>query len=256
MTDRLHRADAPTLAIRHIAATGDRPTVLFLPGYASDMMGGKATALWDWAERTGHGCALFDWRGCGESEGEFADATLTDWLADATDVLDSFDGPVVLVGSSMGGWVALLLALARPERVAGLVGIAAAPDFTDWGFSGAERARLAAGGDLKEPSAYDDSVMLTTGRFWRSGEQHLLLNASIPLPCLVRLLHGTADAEVPAEVALRLLDRIESPDATLTLVDGGDHRLSGERDLARLVTVVEDVARSSSANVLERSGAV
>lgn len=239
MIDRLMRPDAPTLATRRLSAREGRPTVLFLPGYASDMTGGKATALWDWAERSGHGCALFDWRGCGESGGEFADATLTDWLADATDVLDSFDGPPVLVGSSMGGWVALLLALARPERVAGLVGIAAAPDFTDWGFSGAERARLAAGGDLEKPSAYDDTVMLTTGRFWRSGEEHLLLNAPIPVPCPVRLLQGTADAEVPVEIALKLLDRLESPDATLTLVDGGDHRLSSERDLARLVAVVE-----------------
>ena len=238
MTDRLSRDLAPDLAVRHLA--GEGPTVLFLPGYASDMTGGKATALWEWAERTGHGCALFDWRGCGESGGAFVDTTLDDWLADATDVLDSFAGPAVLVGSSMGGWVALLLALARPERVVGLVGVAAAPDFTDWGFSGAERARLAAGGDLEESSAYDDSVMLTTGRFWRSGENHLLLNAPIPLPCPVRLLHGTTDAEVPVEIALKLLDRLESPDATLTLVDGGNHRLSGERDLARLVAMVED----------------
>ena len=236
---RLARPHAPDLAVRRLA--GAKPTVLFLPGYGSDMAGGKAAALWGWAERTGHGCALFDWRGCGESGGDFRDATLTDWLADATDVLDSTEGPAVLVGSSMGGWVALLLALARPERVAGIVGVAAAPDFTDWGFSGAQRARLAAGGDLEEPSAYDDSVMVTTGRFWRSGEDHLLLNAPVPVPCPVRLLQGTADAEVPVEVALKLLDRIESPDATLTLVDGGDHRLSGERDLARLVAMVGEV---------------
>ena len=240
--DRMERDGAPTLAVRRLAASGGRPTVLFLPGYASDMTGGKAAALWDWAERTGSACALFDWRGCGESGGDFRDATLGDWLADATAVLDSCEGPAVLVGSSMGGWVALLLALARPGRVAGLVGIAAAPDFTDWGFSGAERARLAAGGDLEEPSAYDDSVMVTTGRFWRSGEDHLLLNAPIPLPCPVRLLHGTADAEVPVEVALKLLDRLESPDATLTLVDGGDHRLSGERDLQRLVATVDELS--------------
>ncbi len=243
MTDRLERAHAPPLAVRRLSGT--TPTVLFLPGYASDMTGGKAAALWDWAERTGHGCALFDWRGCGESEGDFAQATLDDWRDDALAVLDTIEGPVVLVGSSMGGWVALLVALARPERVAGLVGIAAAPDFTDWGFSGAERARLAAGGDLEEPSAYDDTVMLTTGRFWRSGEDHLLLTAPIPLPCPVRLLHGTADAEVPVEVALQLLDRIESPDATLTLVDGGDHRLSGERDLTRLVAVVEELGKAA-----------
>ena len=243
MTDRLVRADAPDLAVRRLA--GEGATALFLPGYGSDMTGGKATALWQWAGSTGRGCALFDWRGCGESAGAFAEATLTDWLADATDVLDSVDGPVVLVGSSMGGWVALLLALARPDRVAGLVGIAAAPDFTDWGFSGAERARLAAGGDLEEPSRYDDSVMLTTGRFWRSGEDHLLLNAPIPLPCSVRLLQGTADEEVPVEVALKLLDRIESPDAILTLVDGGDHRLSGERDLARLLATVEELGKGA-----------
>ena len=238
----LSRPDAPTLATRHRSTSNGRPTALFLPGYGSDMTGGKAAALWNWAERTGHGCALFDWRGCGESGGDFRDATLTDWLADAVAVLDSFKGPAVPVGSSMGGWVALLLALARPDRVAGLVGVAAAPDFTDWGFSGAQRARLAAGGNLEEPSAYDDSVMLTTGRFWRSGEDHLLLNAPIPLPCPVRLLQGTADDQVPVEIALKLLDRLESPDATLTLVDGGDHRLSGERDLNRLVAMVEEVA--------------
>ena len=241
MIDQLERPDAPALAVRRLYGTA--PTVLLLPGYASDMTGGKATALWEWAGRTGYGCTLFDWRGCGESEGEFAQATLDDWRDDALAVLDSVEGPVVLVGSSMGGWVALLVALARPERVAGLVGIAAAPDFTDWGFSGAERARLAAGGDLEQPSVYDNTVMLTTARFWRSGERNLLLNAPIPLPCPVRLLQGTADAEVPIEVALTLLDRIESPDATLTLIDGGDHRLSGERDLARLIGMVEEVSR-------------
>ena len=243
MTDRLTRADAPALSVRRLP--GRAPTVLFLPGYASDMTGGKATALWKWAERMNYGCTLFDWRGCGESEGEFAQATLDDWRDDALAVLDTVRGSVLLVGSSMGGWVALLVALARPERVAGLVGIAAAPDFTDWGFSGAERARLAAGGDLEQPSAYDDTVMLTTARFWRSGERHLLLNAPIPLPCPVWLSQGTADAEVPVEVALKLLDRIESPDATLTLVGGGDHRLSGERDLARLVAMVEEIGKDA-----------
>ncbi|MBM3929267.1 MAG: alpha/beta hydrolase, partial [Sphingomonadales bacterium] len=161
-------SDRP-LAYHHTPGRG--PTLLFLPGYASDMAGTKALAIEAWAKTHGRACLRFDYSGCGASPGRFEDGTLERWRDDALAVVDHLiDGPVTLVGSSMGGWIMLLVALARPDRVAGIVGIAAAPDFTSWGFTEDEKSTLARTGRLERPSPYSDQPTITTRAFWESGE--------------------------------------------------------------------------------------
>lgn len=226
------------LAVRRRSGRG--PAVIFLPGYASDMAGTKALALDEWAARTGRAFVRFDFRGCGESPGAFADFTLADWRDDIVSVVDATDGPVVLVGSSMGGWLMLLAALARPARVAALVGIAAAPDFTEWGYSDAEKAQIVRDGRLLQPSG-NGEPMLTTRALWQSGEALRLLDASIAIDCPVRLLHGQADTDVPPGIALRLANRLRSADVHVTLVKDGDHRLSRPQDIALLAATVEEL---------------
>ena len=247
--DYLDRAGRPRLASRHVPGTG--PTIIFLPGYMSDMAGGKATALFDWAAAEGHACLLLDYAGCGLSDGLFAEQDLLDWRGDILDAIDAkIDGPVVIVGSSMGGWLMLLTALALvqrdgPSRVAGLVGIAAAPDFTDWGFSDAEKSIILAEGALVEETPYSDQPYVTTRGFFQSGEANRLLDAEIPLACPVRLLHGQEDGDVPADISLRLAAALASDDVQVTLVKGGDHRLSRDTDIALLI---DTVARLATAN--------
>ncbi|MDK2760857.1 MAG: alpha/beta hydrolase [Sphingopyxis sp.] len=238
----LDRPGRPRLAYRHVAGTG--PTIVFLPGYMSDMAGGKATALFDWAAAEGHACLLLDYAGCGLSDGLFADQDLIDWHGDVLDLIDAkVAGPVVIVGSSMGGWLMLLTALALiqrdgPARVAALAGIAAAPDFTDWGFSDAEKAIILAEGALVEDTPYGDQPYVTTRRFFQSGEANRLLDAPIPLTCPVRLLHGEEDGDVPSGISLRLSAALASTDVHVILVKGGDHRLSRDTDIALLIDTV------------------
>ncbi|MDR7059120.1 MULTISPECIES: alpha/beta hydrolase [unclassified Sphingopyxis] len=240
--DYLDRSGRPRLAYRYTAGT--KPTIVFLPGYMSDMAGGKATALFDWAAAEGHACLLLDYAGCGLSDGLFAEQTLLDWRGDVLDLIDAkAEGPVVITGSSMGGWLMLLTALALvqrdgPGRVAGLVGIAAAPDFTDWGFSGAEKAIILAEGALVEETPYSDQPYVTTRGFFQSGEANRLLDAQIPLTCPVRLLHGEEDGDVPSDVSLRLSAALASEDVQVTLVKGGDHRLSRDTDIGLLIDTV------------------
>ncbi|HEX2811774.1 MAG TPA: alpha/beta hydrolase [Sphingopyxis sp.] len=249
MPDYLDRADRPRLAYRHVAGRG--PTIVFLPGYMSDMAGGKATALFDWAASEGRACLLLDYAGCGLSDGLFADQNLLDWRGDVLVLIDAkIDGPVLIVGSSMGGWLMLLAALALvrrdgPRRIAGLVGIAAAPDFTDWGFSPEEKAIILAEGALVEDTPYSDQPYVTTRGFFQSGEANRLLDADIPLACPVRLLHGQEDGDVPPEISLRLAAALASEDVQVTLVKGGDHRLSRDGDIALLI---DTVARLAAAN--------
>ena len=244
--DYLDRPGRPRLAYRHTPGAG--PAIVFLPGYMSDMAGGKATALFDWAAAEGHACLLLDYAGCGLSDGLFADQTLLDWRGDVLDLIDAkAEGPVVIVGSSMGGWLMLLTALALvqrdgPARVAGLVGIAAAPDFTDWGFSDAEKAIIQAEGALLEETPYSDQPYMTTRAFWQSGEANRLLGSEIPLACPVRLLHGQEDGDVPPETSLRLASALASADVQVTLVKGGDHRLSRDTDIALLIDTVARLA--------------
>ena len=245
--DYLDRAARPRLAYRHVAGAG--PTIVFLPGYMSDMAGGKATALFDRAAAEGRACLLLDYAGCGLSSGLFAEQTLLDWRGDVLDLIDAkVEGPVIIVGSSMGGWLMLLTALALtardgPGRVAGLVGIAAAPDFTDWGFTAEEKAIILAEGQLREDTPYGDQPYVTTRGFWQSGEANRLLDAPIALACPVRLLHGQEDGDVPPKISLRLAAALTSDDVQVTLVKGGDHRLSRDTDIALLVDTVARLTR-------------
>ena len=220
---------------------GRGPTLVFLPGYASDMEGAKASALDSWAEAQGRAILRFDYAGCGLSEGAFEAQTLAGWRDDALAMIDGIDGPVVLVGSSMGGWLMLLAALARPERVAGLVGIAAAPDFTDWGFTSGQKETILHAGRLEEPSPYGEAPYVTTRAFWESGEALKLLGDEVAIGCPVRLLHGLDDPDVPWQLSLRLMERLRSSDVRTTLVKGGDHRLSHPADLAALLAAVADL---------------
>lgn len=241
--EMLDRSDRPRLAYRH--RTGSGPTIVFLPGYGSDMTGGKATALDARAAATGRAMLRFDYAGCGESEGDFAAQTLDDWLGDTLAVIDRLTaGRLVVVGSSMGGWLMLLAALARPHRIAGLVGIAAAPDFTDWGFSEARRAELARAGVLSDPSPYDSPTVTTLG-FWQSGQRNLLLGGEIAIDAPVRLLHGQMDDVVPWRIAIDLAARLRSAEVQLSLIKDGDHRLSRDRDIALLDATVEALCSRS-----------
>ncbi|WP_336962064.1 alpha/beta hydrolase [Sphingobium aquiterrae] len=233
----LARPDGLRLAYRF--TPGDGPTIVFLPGYMSDMAGSKATALFDWAVARARACLLLDYAGNGASEGAFVDGTLTSWRDDALFLIDSVtQGPLVVVGSSMGGWIALLVAIARAERMAGLVGIAAAPDFTDWGFTDAQKARLRADGRIEEPSDYGDQPYVTTLAFWESGQASLLLGTAMPIDCPVRLLQGQQDADVPWETALGIAAAVRSSDVQTLLIKDGDHRLSRDADIARLIATV------------------
>ena len=237
--------EARGLRLAYRRREGRGPTMIFLPGYMSDMEGGKASALDAWAQAQGRAMLRFDYGGCGASEGTFEAQSLADWRDDTLAAIDRLaTGPVLLVGSSMGGWLMLLAALARPERVAGLVGIAAAPDFTCWGFSDAEKGEIVRNGRIEEASPYGDAPYVTTRRFWESGESLKLLGAPIAIDAPARLLHGAEDADVPWRVSLDLLERLRSSDVQATLVKGGDHRLSRPGDLALLTATVERLLES------------
>lgn len=248
--EMLRLPDGRSLAYHRTAASGEnkgRPGVVFLGGFASDMTGTKAMALEDWAQRAGRAFVRFDYTGHGASSGRFEDGCIGDWARDAGDVLGRLtEGPQVLVGSSMGGWIALLLARAHPERLAGLVGIAAAPDFTErlmWpSLAPAERETLMAAGRLEQPSAYGPEPRVITRRLIEDGRQHRVLDAPLALPCPVALLHGTADADVPVALGLDLLAHLQAPQARLTLVKDGDHRLSDPGSLALLCETVAGIA--------------
>ena len=233
----LARPDGTRLAYRLHPGRG--PTIVFLPGYMSDMEGTKALALEQWARRAGRAMLRLDYSGCGASEGRFVDGTLDLWRDDVLHLLDNLThGPLLLVGSSMGGWLMLLVACARPERLHALVGIAPAPDFTEWGFTDAERRQLASVGDLRQPSDYSDEPYLTTQGFWRSGQRNLLLANRLQLACPIRLLHGQRDESVPWEISLRLAAACDGGDVHVTLVKDGDHRLSREQDIALLESTI------------------
>lgn len=233
--------DGRKIAFRHAPGTG--PAIVFLPGYCSDMTGSKATAVLGWAETSGRECLLFDYSGCGESSGEFADGTLGLWLEEATAlVAGHLEGRIVLVGSSMGGWLMLLLARALSQRLAGLVGIAAAPDFTDWGFSEAQKEQLGRGRAIDLDNPYGPEPTPVHAAFWSDAQDRRLLGHEIPIDCPVRLLHGQDDADVPPEISLRLARAVRSQDVQVTLVKGGDHRLSREGDIALLLRTVAALA--------------
>ena len=235
--------DSHLLAHHRTAGTG--PTIVFLPGYASDMNGTKAVALEVWAKAAGRAYLRFDYRGCGESPGAFEAFTLADWYADVLAMLDTVEGPAVLVGSSMGGWLMLLVARERPDKVAGLVGIAAAPDFTDWGFTAEQKRAFAEQGRVLEASPYADQPTVTTHGFWAAGERFHVLDGPIGYGGPVRLVQGQADRDVPWELAPRIATALRSADVQTWLVKDGDHRLSRECDIALIIRAVEDVLARS-----------
>lgn len=238
--DILVLADGRRIA-RRIRPGTCAPTLLFLPGYASDMDGTKAVALDRWVEEHGHGCVRFDYSGTGSSPGTFEEGTLDRWLEEALAVADQVEGPLLLVGSSMGGWLALHLAIARPERVVGLVGIAVAPDFTDWGFDAEDRAVLEQAGRLERPDPYGGNAGVTTIGFWRSGQEMLLLGGEIAIECPVRLVHGDCDQEVPPAIAERTLGALRSCDAQFWVVKRGGHRMSAPSEIAAILRAVAEL---------------
>ena len=242
MTDWINTSQGRRLAYETLGGTG--PGVMFLGGFKSDMEGTKAIHLRDWAARQGRAFTRFDYSGHGISEGAFEDGCIGDWAEDAASVLEQAPEPQVLVGSSMGGWISLLLARRMPHKVAGLVTIAAAPDFTEdsmWeGFTPDQRASLEQDGQVALPSDYGDPYIITR-RLIEDGRKHLVLREPLALPFPVRSLQGTADADVDMSVALRLLDHASGPDIRLSLVKGADHRFSDPDCLALIEAAVAEV---------------
>ena len=220
--------------------SGSLPALVFLPGYASDMEGTKAVALDAFAERRNLAMLRFDYSGTGSSGGRFEDGTLDQWLEEALALVDQLtEGPLIVIGSSMGGWIGLHLGLARPGRIGALVGIAAAPDFTDWGFSADKRAKLVDAGRLEEPDPHTGGRGLVTRAFWESGQRSLLLHREIGIDCPVRLIHGENDPDVPLEVAFRTMRALRSGDVQLNIVKVGNHRLSRPHEIDVLLRTVD-----------------
>ncbi|MCW1932655.1 alpha/beta fold hydrolase [Pararhodobacter zhoushanensis] len=245
MTDFLTTQQGRRLA--YVLTPGTGPTVVFLGGFKSDMTGTKAQFLEGWAKERGRAFLRFDYSGHGQSSEDFLDGAIGDWAQDAVAAITALaTGPLVLVGSSMGGWISLLTAKAMPERIAALVGIAAAPDFTEdsmWAsFDAPQRAALERDGHVALPSEYDGGPYIITRRLIEEGRSQLVLRDPLPLPFPVRLLQGSADVDVPQEVALRLFAHADSPDMTLTLVKGADHRFSNPENLSLLAETLDSLS--------------
>ncbi|MBR1216745.1 alpha/beta hydrolase [Bradyrhizobium sp. U87765 SZCCT0131] len=244
-------ADARAIAVRARPGTG--PGLFWLGGFASDMKGTKAQALDEWAAARGRACIRFDYSGHGESGGAFIDGTIGRWAEESLAVFDRFcSGPQIVVGSSMGGWMALLLARALRQRtaqqrasLAGIVLIAPAPDFTEalmWkSFSPEIRAEIEARGVWYRPSEYGDPQPITR-RLIEDGRNHLVLDRSIDTGCPVRILQGARDPDVPWQHAFELTHRLPSEDVVLTMIQDGDHRLSRPQDIARLLATVAELS--------------
>lgn len=231
-------------AIAYHRRTGSAPGIVFLGGFMSDMTGTKAQTLDRYCAARGQAFLRFDYFGHGASSGPFRDGTIGRWKADTLAVIDRLtEGPQVLVGSSLGGWIMLLAALARPGRVKALVGIAAAPDATEdliWPeLSAAQRANMLRDGEISVPSEYNPAGYILTRRLIEEGRDHLVMRAPIPLTCPVRLLQGMNDREVPWRTSLALADRLQSEDVEVILIKDGDHRLSADDNLALLIRTIE-----------------
>lgn len=244
MTSYLETSDG---RIAYHKLEGEGPGVVFLGGFKSDMNGTKAVYLEEWARREGRAFLRFDYTGHGESSGDFLDGCIGDWARDALAAIEGLtDGPQVMVGSSMGGWIALLMARALPERIAGLVGIAAAPDFTEdsmWdGFDNAQRIEMKNTGKVALPSDYSDEPYVITRRLIDDGREQLVLRTPLSLPFPVRFLQGTADTDVDVSVATRLLDHVSGEDIRLTLVKGADHRFSTPQCLGLVEQAIGEVS--------------
>jgi pimeloyl-ACP methyl ester carboxylesterase len=246
--DRLTRNDGATIAYHRLA--GAAPGVVFLGGFRSDMTGTKALFLEEYCRRRGQAYLRFDYFGHGASSGDAASGTIGRWAEDAVAVLDSLtEGKQILVGSSMGGWVMLLAALARPTRIHALVGIAAVPDFTEDlvlpRLDPAQQRELRETGAVTLPSEYNPAGYTYRPSLFEDGRQHLVMRNAIALDCPARLLHGMRDDAVPWQTSLSLAERLNSRDIAVTLVKDGDHRLSREADLARLGHTLDELIGAS-----------
>jgi len=229
--------DSRRIAYRYREPEGGSPTVLFLPGYASDMEGAKAESIDAFCATRGLGCLRMDYSGTGSSAGDFADGTLDRWLEEVLAAIDMLtDGPLIVAGSSMGGWLALHAALRRKDRVQGLLGIAAAPDFTEWGFSVEEKETLNADGKLERANPYGPQPSVTYLGFAASGAAHRLLYSPIDLVIPIRLVHGELDEDVPMGVPIKLLADLRSSDVQLRIIKGAGHRLSEPHEIHAILT--------------------
>jgi len=240
----LDPGDGRRIAIRlREPADPKLPSILFLPGYASDMEGQKAVAIDQFCASRGLGCLRLDYSGTGSSAGDFGNGTLARWLDEVLAAIDLAipDGPLILAGSSMGGWLGLHAALRRKDRVAGLLGIAAAPDFTDWGYPAEDRAVLMEQGKLERANPYGSEPSVTFREFWLSGERMRLLFAAIDIIVPVRLVIGEKDAEVPIGVTLKLVEQLRSADVQLKLIKNGGHRLSEPHEIHAILVELHNL---------------
>ena len=235
--------------LAHHFQPGAGPLLVFLPGYMSDMTGSKAEALSQWAAAQGRACLRLDYSGCGASSGDFLDGSIGRWTGDALALIDHVwpQGEVLLVGSSMGGWIALLAGIALKSRLAGLVGIAAAPDFTVWGLTvgEAQRRQLEAHGYFTRPSDYGAPYRYSAALL-ADAPEHLLLDGQIGIAAPVRLLHGQRDDAVPWRLSLDIAARITGDDVQLHFIKDGDHRLSRPEDIALMIAAVERLCAASA----------
>ncbi|MBV9860617.1 MAG: alpha/beta hydrolase [Alphaproteobacteria bacterium] len=248
--ENLARLDGATIAYHRLP--GRLPGIVFLGGFRSDMTGTKPLFLEEYCRENGRAFLRFDYFGHGQSSGEFVAGTIGRWAEDAIAAIDSLtQGSQILVGSSMGGWIMVLAALARPQRIAGLVGIAAAPDFTEdlvWPrLDQAQRRQCEAMGQVVLPSDYEPAGYCYSRALFEDGRRHLVMRDRIPLDCPVRLLHGMRDEAVPWQTSLHLAERLTGGDVWVTLVKDGDHRLSREQDLARLAQTLDALLGTSAA---------
>jgi len=254
--DFLTLANASRIAYRQLdAADADAdtdagtagPGIVFLIGHGSDMEGTKALACEDWARRNGRACLRFDYSGHGLSSGDFLDGNISSWTADCLAVLDALTtGPQILVGSSLGGWLMLNVALARPDRVAGLIGIAAAPDFTEdllWAaFTDDQRRQIEADGVIALPNPYSDEPVIYPWHLITDGRHNLRLRGGLDITCPVHLLHGMQDEEVPWQTATATAAALASDDVEITLVKDAGHRFSEPDQIARLAAALDRMA--------------
>jgi pimeloyl-ACP methyl ester carboxylesterase len=227
------------------------PGVIFMGGFRSDMTGTKAAFLEETCREAGISYLRFDYTGHGASSGDFLKGSIGAWTRDAIDILDRLtEGPQILIGSSMGGWIMLNVAMARQARVHALIGIAAAPDFTEdlmWqAMTLAEQEQLMRDGQIEQPNDYSDEPYLITRRLIIDGREHLRLRSPLPLQVPVRLLHGMQDTDVPWQVGQRLIEHIGSDDAELLLIKNGDHRLSDFPHLEKLSATLRALVSAQS----------